>query len=466
MKPKLLTCLGCLILLVLLSSACGSAEPTPVEIKIARNTTTPTATPLPTSTPTASLTPTATITRTPSPTSIPPAAETATYTETGKLNLRMGPGMNYPVLGRAKTGAQFTILGRNLDGTWLQIVDAGGVTAWVAAEVVKTTSPAIAFTLVDTPLPPAEYPVADSVLDFGAEQGANNWLYGASQGPYNLAYDKMPWDGHWWRWANTPGRNPEMRMSAQGSYPSYASDVMRIWVSSYRGKLRIEGETAKESGAGYGGNGVSLRVVHRRPREGGGAEFEQELGRWFLGPYDIDSRAYSISPFDVEPRDEIYFITSAEGNDSKDNTIFTSRIILINEGGVVLPTPTPGPTATPSPTATPVPPICYAPQLRHYEPHRGTVGEVVGIVYPNGASLQGYAVHVEGPPATDQYKHNFTVNPDGGYEGTALTWWPPETIFYTVWLIGPNVRSDKFVVRFKTEQETRAVLDFRRVPCR
>lgn len=466
MRTRILTCLGCLVLLALLSSACGSAEPTPGEIKIPpRNTATPTETPSPTSTPTASLTPTATTTPTPSPTPIPPGAK-ADYAETGNLNLRMGPGMNYPVLSRAKTGAQFTVLGRNFDGSWLQIVDDSGLTAWVAAEVVKTAYPATAFTLVDTPPAPAEYPVADSVLDFSAQQGVNNWLYGASQGPRNLAYDKMPWDGHWWRWAKTPGRNPEMRMSAQGSYPSYASDVMRVWASSYRGKLRIEGEMAKEKGAGYGGNGVSLRVVHRRPREGGDAEFEQEIGSWFLGSYDIASRAYSIPPFDVEPRDEIYFITSAEGDDSKDNTIFTGRIILINEGGVILPTPTPGPTATPLPTAKPVPPICYVPVLRHFEAHRGCCGEVVGLVYPGGASLRGYAVHVEGPPATDQYKHNFAVNADGGYEGTALTWWPPETIFYTVWLIGPNVRSSKFEMRFKTEQETRAVLDFKRAACK
>ena len=444
-------------------------ESAPGAITIARDTATATATPLPTDTLTPSATPTVTAsttpsrTPTPSPTAVAAGAVTARYAQAGDLNLRMGPGLGYPVIGRAKTGAQFKVQGRDPDAAWLLVTTGAGQSAWVFAETLEIGYPAAAFAPVAAARPPAEYLVADSVADFGPEQGKNDWRYVASKAPNVLTFDLMPADGAWYRWPNTPGRNPAMRLSEDGSYPSRASDVMRIWTSVYRGKVRFEGEMSKEAGAGQGGNGVNLRIVHRRPRSDGSTEFERELGRWYLGSYDINRRPYSIAALQIEPRDEVYFITSANGDDAYDNTIFTGRIVLVNEGGAILP-----PTLTPTPTRTPspVPPICYAPVLRHYEPHKGCCGEIVGMVDSGGASLAGYAVHVEGPPADNQFKINFPVSGDGGYQGTALTWWPPQTIFYTAWLTGPNVRSEKFVVRFLTEQETRAVLDFKRTPCR
>lgn len=469
MKLRPLASLGCAALVVLLLGACGSRPAAGTPIIISRATATASATLPPTDTPTPSATPTVTPSATPSrtpspsPTFVPADITTATYKEAGELNLRMGPGLNYPVIGRVKSGTQFSVQGRSSDAAWLQVTAPDGQIFWIFAETVESDFPPSAFAPVDVPRPPAEYLVADSTKDFSPEQGKNNWRYGASKGPNSLVFDLMPYDGRWYRWPSTAGRSRDMRISEDGNFPSRASDVMRIWTSVYGGKVRIDGEMAKESGAGRGGNGVSLRVIHRRPRSDGAAEFEREIGRWFLGAYDTTQRPYGIAAFQIEPRDELYFITSANGDDSADNTIFTGRVLLVNQGGIVLP-----PTFTPTPSATPspVPPLCYIPVLRHFEPHKGCCGEIVGLVDSGGAPLGGYAVHVEGPPAGDQFKINFGVSPDGGYQGTALTWFPPDTIFYTVWLTGPNVRSEKYVVRFKTEQETRAVVDFKRGPCR
>jgi uncharacterized protein YraI len=470
---RLALLLSCIVLsLAVIGAACGGPPKAPVaepkSIAIPRNSPVPTDTPLPTSTATPSATwtptasPTASRTSTPTATPLEPGAEKATWRDPGELNLRLGPGLNYPVAGRAKTGAQFSVLGRSADAAWLQVQDASGTELWIFADAVATDHPPTAWAVVLSPRPPAEYVVGDSVADFSAEQGKNSWRYAASRSPGSLNFDLMPPDGRSYRWPNTTGRNPSMRLSEDGSYPSRASDVMRIWTSVYTGTIRIEGGYNKEPGAGRGGNGVTVRVVLRRPRPDGSAEFEQELGRWQLGAYDTQGARFMIRPFEIASRDEIYFITSANGDDNADNTIFAGRIILVNQGGIVF---TPTVTPTPLPTSTPVPPLCYAPQLRHFEPHRGCCGEVVGIVYPDGASLRNYAVHIEGPPAGDQYRREFGVAADGGYEITALTWFPPESIYYTIWLVGPNVRSEKYVVRFKTDQQTRAVVDFRRVPC-
>lgn len=410
----------------------------------------------PTATPTITPTPTST------PTPLPPGGMQARYTQEGRFNVRMGPGFNYPIVAMVDAGAVFTVTGRTQDATWLEVVDTTGRTVWVLSELVDTDYPAsAAATVLSTPMPPTDYVVADSVADFGPKQGDKRWFYAASKTPGSLDFDLIPLDGGWYRWT-AGGRNQLMRLSAEGSYPSWNSDAMRVWVNFYQGTLRIEGRASKEQGAGYGGNGVGLRIVHRRPATDQMGGFERELWRGDLGPYDTNGITFGVNSVEVEQRDEIYFVTSAQGDDQKDNSIFTARIILVNEGGVAL-----APTETPTvpPTSTPVPPLCFEPRLRHFEEHRGCCGEVVGIAYTDGGRLSWGSVHIEGPPATNQYKRDFAVNQDGGYEITALTAFPTDSIYYTIWLTGSRIKSRTYEVRFLDPGRIRAVVDFFQVPC-
>ena len=103
-----------------------------------------TATRLPsTATPTAM--PTAAPTATPAPTYTPTRSPTATPTSgpsvvsSTVVNLRAGPGTNYPMVGTTAQGGTYAIQSRNGDGTWLEICCVDKHTAWVAASVVKTT---------------------------------------------------------------------------------------------------------------------------------------------------------------------------------------------------------------------------------------------------------------------------------------------------------------------------------------
>jgi len=407
-------------------------------------------------------TPTITPTSTSTPTPLPPGAIQARYTQEGRFNVRMGPGFNYPIVALVDAGALFTVTGRTQDATWLEVVDTAGQTVWVLSELVDTDYPvSAAATVLSTPIPPTDYVVADSVADFGPKQGDKRWFYAASKTPGSLDFDLIPLDGGWYRWT-TGGRNQLMRLSTEGSYPSWNSDAMRVWVNFYQGSLRIEGRAFKEQGAGYGGNGVSLRIVQRRPSTDLTAGFERELWRGDLGPYDTNGITFEIGPVEVEQRDEIYFVTSARGDDQEDNTIFTARIFLVNEGGVAL-APTETPTA--APTSTPVPPLCFEPRLRHFEEHRGCCGEVAGIAYTDGGRLSWGSVHIEGPPATNQYKRDFAVNQDGGYEITALTAFPTDSIYYTIWLTGSRIKSKTYEVRFLDPGRIRAAVDFFQVPC-
>lgn len=51
--------------------------------------------------------------------------------------LRNGPGTEFAILGTLPSGAVVSVIGRNEDSTWLQIVPQSGVPGWVPADVVE-----------------------------------------------------------------------------------------------------------------------------------------------------------------------------------------------------------------------------------------------------------------------------------------------------------------------------------------
>lgn len=73
-----------------------------------------------------------------------------------RLNIRGGPGTNYPVIGAAAPGQALVAQGRNEQGDWLQIMrpDTGGY-GWVAASYVTSTDPLTDLPVVAAPAVPA-----------------------------------------------------------------------------------------------------------------------------------------------------------------------------------------------------------------------------------------------------------------------------------------------------------------------
>lgn len=111
----------------------------------------PTVTPLP-----------GTATATPTPISL---ANATGIVNTGALNVRSGPGVQYNVIAAVYFGDVVTLLGRNGDATWLYIQTAAAVRGWVNARYitpsVAVTSLPVVDSSVSTPVPgvPTSTPV-------------------------------------------------------------------------------------------------------------------------------------------------------------------------------------------------------------------------------------------------------------------------------------------------------------------
>lgn len=74
------------------------------------------------------------------------------------LNVRLGPGTDYPIVGQLAAGAQVALIGRNEAGDWLVVCCvAEGKPGWVAARLVRTEAdlPALPVGLAPTLAPTA-----------------------------------------------------------------------------------------------------------------------------------------------------------------------------------------------------------------------------------------------------------------------------------------------------------------------
>jgi uncharacterized protein YraI len=69
---------------------------------------------------------------------------TASVTVTdARLNIRSGPGTNYPVLAKADAGALFDVSGRNAEATWIEVIvpDSEEGYGWLSAQYVTLSHP-------------------------------------------------------------------------------------------------------------------------------------------------------------------------------------------------------------------------------------------------------------------------------------------------------------------------------------
>ena len=98
---------------------------------------------------------------TPTATAMPPTATPSPTPQQsrvlagGTINLRSGPGTNYPVIGQLQTGQEVLIAGRNESGDWWKLTWDSQGQAWVAGIVVSVLGPIDTVAVAaDIPAPP------------------------------------------------------------------------------------------------------------------------------------------------------------------------------------------------------------------------------------------------------------------------------------------------------------------------
>jgi uncharacterized protein YgiM (DUF1202 family) len=137
---------------------------TPVQVTINAAAGTPTATslvalvdtPTPVSLATATATAVPIIIFTPTPSPTPTEVSQPGLQAVADVNVRGGPGTNYPILGLLRAGDVAAVIGRSPDGAWWQILfppNTGG-TGWVVGSYVQTNAAAGAVPVVAPPPPP------------------------------------------------------------------------------------------------------------------------------------------------------------------------------------------------------------------------------------------------------------------------------------------------------------------------
>jgi hypothetical protein len=97
---------------------------------------------------------TAAVPTTPAGVTLPPGAPWAAITA-GVLNVRRGPGTDYPAIGQLQQNDVVEIAGKNADSSWLQIVYPTGTIGrgWISASYAQVRGSPAFIPVVETPLP-------------------------------------------------------------------------------------------------------------------------------------------------------------------------------------------------------------------------------------------------------------------------------------------------------------------------
>ena len=119
--------------------------------------------PTPTGPPTATRAPTDAPTQPPAYTPPPAVPQRPKATvKSANLNVRSGPGSNYPVIGSARQGETMTVTGQTGDCAWLAVNTGSGKAGWVSGDANLVTQSAACSSIPEAPVPPPPAPAPTS----------------------------------------------------------------------------------------------------------------------------------------------------------------------------------------------------------------------------------------------------------------------------------------------------------------
>ena len=138
-----------------------------------------------------------------------PGQPTATVTAPGGVNVRVGPGAQYPIIGTAPLGTQGEVVGVSQDGTWwiVSVPGAPNSQGWVAAEYVRvenvenvpvlqpppTAIPETTVTPPPTPAPDINFTASRTTINAG-ESSTLSWNVENVKAVYMFPVGASPFD--------------------------------------------------------------------------------------------------------------------------------------------------------------------------------------------------------------------------------------------------------------------------------
>ncbi len=205
-------------------------------------------------------------TATPAPSNTPVPTATATaaapFAAASKVvNLRAGPGTNYPVVGSMKAGDRYDITAQNQDGSWLEVCCVDGKSVWVAKSVVTVGGPAAGIAVAQN-IPPAPTArpaptaapvavrqsgqqwtlVADAAADFPGGQDRNHWYYLWTEGRNNFRWQDAQYSNENGCYRDGAGLGLEICRDTIKADPR--GDIAVQWKASRGGTYRFEWDSA------------------------------------------------------------------------------------------------------------------------------------------------------------------------------------------------------------------------------
>lgn len=296
-------------------------------------TVTPFATPAPSLT--ATLPYSATPTEPPTPSATPSATPlpTATLAPFGritedKVNVRSGPGTEYPVITQLGMNTTTEIIGVVASQDWWEVILPSGGIGWVSARYLDmggcltcvalvtppptpTPRPTSTPSPTQKPLPTQPRRIATNRDSFSGSQGAGGWTYLMESGRNSGQWMPMQFDGQCYRTGNS---EHDVRICAGGEvHPGVTTRIAYQWRPSFSGTISVTVHAHKIDTRC--GDGTWIGVF--RVRDGVGIDAK-------LGEFRIDggdntgvTRTYRTT---VDPGNFIYVIVDIGGESTCDLT--------------------------------------------------------------------------------------------------------------------------------------------------
>jgi LysM repeat protein len=95
------------------------------------------------------------------------------YVNTGRLNIRTGPGVGFDIIVSVLRHTNLSLVGRNSDGSWAQAITSTGINGWVRTSLIVANVPISSLPITYSTQPPPTQPPPTGGSYYTVQPGDN-----------------------------------------------------------------------------------------------------------------------------------------------------------------------------------------------------------------------------------------------------------------------------------------------------